>query len=117
LYWTFYIEFEAVSFKTIGRSHPSLSPPLLSFAYVYFLESGLFNGLSAIKIKKIPLLYPLTSEVVFEPASSASVMPLPPFSPPVWARSASADGIAWISTFAQQMTPDFCLPGFRLGSP
>jgi hypothetical protein len=25
---------------------------LLSFAYVYFLESGLFNGLQAIQIKK-----------------------------------------------------------------
>jgi hypothetical protein len=26
---------------------------LLSFAYVYFLESGLFNGLQPIQIKKI----------------------------------------------------------------
>jgi hypothetical protein len=42
-------------------------------------------------------------------------MPLSPFSPPASARSASADGIAWISTFAQQMTPDFYLPGFHLG--
>jgi hypothetical protein len=30
---------------------------------------------------------------------------------------ASANGIAWIATFAQQMTPDFCSPGFHLGSP
>jgi hypothetical protein len=30
---------------------------------------------------------------------------------------ASANGIAWTSTFAQQMTPDFCSPGFHLGSP
>jgi hypothetical protein len=27
---------------------------LLSFAYVYFLESGLFNGLQPIQIKKFP---------------------------------------------------------------
>jgi hypothetical protein len=28
---------------------------LLSFAYVYFLESGLFNGLRPIQIKKFPI--------------------------------------------------------------
>jgi hypothetical protein len=33
----------------------TLMPPLLYFTYVYFFESGLFNGLRPIQIKKFPL--------------------------------------------------------------
>jgi hypothetical protein len=61
---------------------------LLSFANVYFLESGLFNGLQPIQIKKFSSVLRLAPSVVLEDISGGMSFT---FLPPTGARLRSGE--------------------------
>jgi hypothetical protein len=72
---------------------------MLSFAIVYFSESGLFNRVTGDSNKKIRRCFQLAFEVVFETALSHALHRLALARPD---RSASANGMARYSVFANQ---------------
>jgi hypothetical protein len=74
---------------------------LLSFAYVYFFESRLFNALRVKKTKKFDALFLLAGEVVIDTSRRACVMSFPHPGRATLDWLASANGIAQIQFFAK----------------